>query len=75
MKVFEIVPTKEYFAGVALVAANNTNVAITIWKQEEEQNNDLWVKGKCYCFERNDLQTNIDVPKVLIDTIVDATKW
>lgn len=75
MKVFEIVPTKEYFAGVALVVANNINVAINIWKQEEEQNNDLWFDGKCLCMESTELKTDIDIPKVIIDTIVDTTKW
>ena len=75
MKVFEITPTKEYFAGCAIVAAPNRNVAINIWQQAEEQNSDLWYDAKCWCMERDELQTTVDIPKVLIDTIVDTTNW
>lgn len=75
MQIFEIVPTKEYFAGCAIVAADNKNVAINIWKQAEEQNDNLWFDGKCWCMERPELKTDIDVPKVIIDTLVDTTNW
>jgi len=70
MKVYEIVPTSEYVAGVAIIAADNANVAISLWKQDDEQNDDLWYEGHCNCFERKELTANVDNPKVLIDTIV-----
>lgn len=75
MKVFQIVPTKEYFAGVALVAADNANVAISLWKKDYETNDDLWLDGKCECFENKDITANTDTPKVLIDTICDTSWW
>lgn len=75
MRVFEIVPTVDYFAGIALVAADNTNVAISLWKEYDELNNDLWVDGKCNCFENKELDAKTDIPKVLIDTICDTSWW
>lgn len=75
MRVFEIVPTVDYFAGIALIAADNTNVAISLWKEYDELNNDLWVDGKCNCFENKELDANTDIPKVLIDTICDTSWW
>lgn len=75
MRVFEIVPTVDYFAGVALVAADNTNVAISLWKECDEWNDNLWVNGKCNCFENKDIIAITDTPKVLIDTICDTSRW
>ena len=75
MKVFEIVPTVDYFGGVALVAADNTNVAISLWKEYYEQNEQLWVNGKCNIFENKDIIANTDIPKVLIDAIFDTSWW
>ena len=75
MRIFEIVPTTNYFAGIALVAADNANIAISLWKEDYEQNDELWVNGKCNCFENKDITANTDTPKVLIDTIVDTRKW
>lgn len=75
MKVFIIAPTKEYFAGCAIVVADNKNVAINIWKQDNENNSDLWFDGKCYCIEQSQLKTDLDIPKVIEDSIVDTTKW
>lgn len=75
MRVFEIVPTVDYFAGIALVAADNANVAISLWKEYDELNDELWVDGKCNCFENKELDANTDTPKVLIDTIYDTSWW
>ena len=75
MRVFEIVPTREYFIGVALIAADNTNVAISLWKEYDELNDRHWVDGKCNIFENTDITANTDTPKVLIDTICDTSWW
>ena len=75
MKVFEIVPTVDYFAGVALVAADYTNVAISLWKEYDDLNDRYWVYGKCNIFENKDITANTDTPKVLIDTICDTSWW
>lgn len=72
MLVFEIVPTKEYFYGCAIVVADNKNVAINIWKTYDERNPDLWYSGKCWIMERSELKTDLDTPTVILDTIVDS---
>lgn len=75
MKVFQITPTANYFAGIALVAADNANIAISLWKEDYEQNDELWVDGKCNCSENTDIVAKTDTPKVLIDTICDTSWW
>ena len=75
MRVFEIVPTREYFIGVALVAADNTNVAISLWKEYDELNDRHWVDRKYNILGNTDITANTDTPKVLIDTICDTSWW
>ena len=75
MKVFQIIPTNPDVVGTALIAADNANVAISMWKSYDEVNDKLWVTGECNCTENKELDAKTDIPKVLIDEIIHSDFW
>ena len=69
MKVFKIIPTAEYSHGCAIIAANNREEAIKIFKDFDKFNDILYDDAECVCNIIDKLNYNCSEPTIIVDTV------
>lgn len=69
MQVYKITPTIVYSWGCALVAANNREEAIKVYKDDDEQNAREYNKFREVCNVVDKLTYDCIEPTVILDTI------
>ena len=69
MKVYKITPRTNYSYGCAIVAANNREEAIKVFKDSDEFNDLLYDDTNCVCNIIDKLDYDCSEPTVIIDTV------
>ena len=69
MQVYNITPTINYSYGCALVAANNRDEAIKIYRDRNEFNDYQYVDYNCVCNIIDRLEYDCVEPTIILDTI------
>lgn len=69
MQVYKITPTISYSYGCALVAANNREEAIRIYKEDDEKNAWEYDEYKEVCNIVDKLEYDCVEPTIILDTI------
>lgn len=69
MQVFKIIPNHRYFYGCAIIAANNREEAIEVFKDSDEFNDSLYSEGRCTCDIIDKLDYDCSKPTVIVDTV------
>lgn len=69
MQVYKITPTANYSYGCAIVAANNREEAIKIFKEYDDFNDVLYDDSKCVCNIIDKLDYDCSKPTIIVDTV------
>jgi hypothetical protein len=69
MQVYKITPTIDYSWGCALVAANNRDEAIRIYRAKNEFTDYQYVDYKCVCNIVDKLTYDCVEPTIILDTV------
>ncbi len=69
MKVYKIIPTTEHSYGCAIIAANNREEAIKLFKDFDKFNDVLYDNARCVCTIIDKLDYDCSEPTIIIDTV------
>lgn len=69
MLVYKIEPTYRYAYGCALVAANNEDEAINLYRNSNEYRDYSYEEYDCVCELVDNLVYNCEEPTIIIDTV------